>query len=64
MVLKVYDVSGRAVARLADRVFDAGRHRLSWDGRNLRSRPVAAGVYFLELEAGEAVQRAKITVLR
>jgi len=45
--VEIYDVAGRSVRTLADAPYPAGSHRLSWDGRDDRGRPVPAGVYFI-----------------
>ncbi len=51
--LGVYDVSGRAVRTLArGEAMAAGRHDLSWDGRDGQGRAVTPGLYFCRLEAG------------
>jgi flagellar hook capping protein FlgD len=44
----IYDVAGRRVRTLADRVFPAGEHRLTWDGADDEGRPVGRGVYFVK----------------
>jgi hypothetical protein len=44
----IYDVSGRRVRLLADRVFPAGEHELRWDGTNDGGQSVARGVYFVK----------------
>ena len=51
--LTVHDASGRKVATLAEGRFDAGRHKLEWDGRASRGSPVSAGVYFVRLTTKE-----------
>jgi flagellar hook assembly protein FlgD len=64
--VSVYDVSGRRVRRLADRLFAAGHHELRWDGADDRGRALPRGVYFTRLEyvnAGMASTR-KVTVLK
>jgi hypothetical protein len=43
----VYDVAGRKVRMLADRVFPAGEQTLVWDGTDDGGRKVARGVYFV-----------------
>ena len=43
----VYDVAGRKVRLLADRVFPAGEQTLVWDGTDDGGRKVARGVYFV-----------------
>ncbi|HET9326112.1 MAG TPA: T9SS type A sorting domain-containing protein [Candidatus Eisenbacteria bacterium] len=47
VALTLYDVSGRRLASLAPRRFEAGIHRLSWDPGVSR-----AGLYFLSVERG------------
>jgi hypothetical protein len=43
----IYDVSGRKVRELANRVFPAGEHSLQWDGTDDAGQKVARGVYFV-----------------
>jgi hypothetical protein len=45
--VRVYDVAGRMVRRLADDLVPEGAHRLAWDGRDDRGQPLPAGVYFI-----------------
>jgi subtilisin family serine protease len=63
--LTVFDPAGRRIRRLLDRVsVEAGRHRVSWDGRDAGGRDVQSGVYFIRLEAGEHASVRPITRLR
>ncbi|HYJ33511.1 MAG TPA: T9SS type A sorting domain-containing protein [Candidatus Binatia bacterium] len=57
--LEVFDVTGRRVATLVDRVQGDGLHRAFWSGRDDRGRPVPSGVYVYRLrtDAGEASHR-------
>ncbi|HMB70987.1 MAG TPA: FlgD immunoglobulin-like domain containing protein, partial [bacterium] len=52
VLLSVHDARGRRVRVLAGGPLPAGTHRLEWDGRDDRGRPVAAGVYFFSLRSG------------
>jgi flagellar hook assembly protein FlgD len=45
--VNIYDVAGRRVRNLADRVFPAGEHVLEWDGSDDAGGRVARGVYFI-----------------
>jgi hypothetical protein len=45
--MSIYDVAGRKVRTLADRVFPAGEHTLQWDGTDDAGGKVARGVYFV-----------------
>jgi len=49
--LAVFDVRGREVARLVDRVETAGAHSARWNGLTHSGEPAAAGLYFYRLEA-------------
>ena len=67
--LVVYDIAGRAVARLLDEVLEPGFHEAEWDGGlgaapGSRSGSAPAGVYFYRLDfAGEA-RTGKLTIVR
>jgi hypothetical protein len=63
--VKVYDVGGRLVKTLANRVFSAGEeHRLIWDGTNDAGQTVARGVYFYQLRTPTFASQKKLTVLK
>jgi hypothetical protein len=57
--LVVYDLSGRVVAELANGKFEAGYHKLNFDGSNL-----ASGVYFVKLKAGDFVSVNKAMLVK
>jgi hypothetical protein len=62
--LRVFDVRGRLVRTLVDGALPAGRHDVTWDGRNTQDRPVASGVYFYRLRTGEEEATRKLLLLR
>jgi len=62
--LKIYDIAGQLVQTLVDGVVEAGRHQVVWDGTNQHGVPVASGVYFYQLRAGEFKQVRKMSLLR
>jgi flagellar hook assembly protein FlgD len=41
-----------------------GKHRIAWDGRDDRGRPVAPGVYFYQLVSSDGVQKRSMLLLR
>ncbi len=51
-VLAIYDVHGRCVHRAGTPV---GASLLTWDGRDLRKQPVAAGAYYARWQTGQGV---------
>jgi hypothetical protein len=62
--LTVYNLRGRAVADLLRGDFPAGIHRVRWDGRDRAGAAVAAGVYFVRLDADGRVWNRKLLRLR
>ena len=62
--LEVFALNGQRVAVLHEGPRKAGLHRLRWDGRDDRGRPLASGVYVYRLVTAEAVQTRKLTLLR
>jgi flagellar hook assembly protein FlgD len=58
--LRVYDVLGRVVATLESGTRGAGRHSLEWNARGEDGQPVAAGIYFYELNAGGTSETRKM----
>jgi len=62
--LTIYDLQGRRVATLVDRVDIAGWRSVVWDGRDSAGRPVASGMYLARLEAAGGVRVQKIVVAR
>jgi hypothetical protein len=64
IALNIYDVSGRVVKsfRLA---LDALRTaQITWSGTDQRDRPLPAGVYFVQLTAGEYSETRKVLLVR
>lgn len=62
--VRVFDVRGRAVRTIGGSVLSAGQHRLTWDGRGRDGRRVAAGVYFLRIEAAGELWSRKVLHLK
>ena len=63
--LGVYDVSGRNIRQLVERLFPAGLHSITWDGRDRNGRRVAPGVYFYKLSVdGRAVGERRVVILQ
>ena len=54
--LSVFDVRGRLVRSVVNRVLSPGTHTLTWDGRSTNGHSVSAGVYFVRLSAGRQHQ--------
>lgn len=62
--LRIFDVTGREVSTLASRPHEAGEHQVEWNGTSSSGHPVAAGVYFVRLEAEGFLQVRQMTLIR
>ena len=62
--LVIYDVSGRKIRDLVDANEPAGHRTVIWDARNASNEPVASGVYFYRLIAGDFVRTRKMVLLK
>jgi uncharacterized repeat protein (TIGR03806 family) len=60
----ILDVSGRLVRRLIDTPMPAGRHTVSWDGKNESGEIVASGVYLYQLRSGPRETQRRLTLLK
>ncbi|MDZ7316565.1 MAG: T9SS type A sorting domain-containing protein [candidate division KSB1 bacterium] len=59
IVLSLFNVQGRRVARLVDGSFSAGTHAVHWDGCDDKGQRLSSGVYFIELKSGSFMQCRK-----
>ncbi len=62
--LEIRNVRGQLVQVVADRVFDAGTHTLSWNGTDAAGRAVASGIYLAWLKVDGEVRTRKMTLVR
>ncbi|MFN8548730.1 MAG: FlgD immunoglobulin-like domain containing protein [Candidatus Eisenbacteria bacterium] len=62
--VRVFDVSGRVVAKPFDSEVDAGRHQIIWDGTNAEGVRLPSGVYLYEVRTEGADRRGRMVMLR
>jgi len=62
--LAVYDLNGRLVCELADDVFTAGVHDVTWQGRDAAGYDVASGTYVVRMITDQAVRSSKMMLVR
>jgi hypothetical protein len=62
--IRIYDVSGRLVRTLVDRVSEPGRHVAVWDGSTDSGASVGSGVYFCTMEAPDFHESRKMMLLK
>jgi hypothetical protein len=59
VTVKVYDVLGREVKTLINKIQGAGKHSVSFDASNF-----ANGIYFYQLRAGNFISTKKMVILK
>ncbi len=65
VTLKIYTLDGREVKTLVEnKLYSAGRHRISWDGTDNIGSKVASGVYIYRIEAGKFKASKKMLFLK
>ncbi len=62
--LIIYDILGREVATLINKVQTAGIKSVIWNGINSNGRQVTSGVYLYQLQAGDIIQTRKMMLLK
>ena len=62
--ITIYDMLGREVKTLINQTQDSGFKSVIWDATNDYGKPVSAGVYLYQIQAGEFVQTKKMVLLK
>ncbi|MCU0646203.1 MAG: MBL fold metallo-hydrolase [bacterium] len=63
--LKIFDVTGRLVATLADNQnWQAGSHSINWEERDYQGKGICSGVYLVALETKDFKQTRKMLYLK
>lgn len=64
VTIRILDIAGREVARVADRDFGAGRHDIPFTGRSAAGHDLPGGIYFVHANAGGASSLQRISIVR
>jgi hypothetical protein len=62
--LSIYDLRGRRVISIVDKVLPAGEHRFVWDGKDENREKVGSGSYFYRLLANEETITRRMVVVK
>ncbi|RMH73924.1 MAG: T9SS C-terminal target domain-containing protein, partial [Gemmatimonadetes bacterium] len=62
--LAIYDVQGKRVATLVNADQPAGYYDVLWEGLDDQQQPVASGIYFYRIHAGDFEQTRQLVLLR
>jgi len=64
VTLSIYDMLGREITQLVNTTQEAGFRSVQWDATDSMGRPVSAGVYLYQIQAGEFVETRKMVLLK
>ena len=59
VAIEIYDVSGRLRRTVADGIYDAGEHSLTWDGADDAGRRTGAGIYWMQMRTDDGYESSK-----
>ena len=62
--ITIYDMIGRQVKNLINQTQDAGYRSVRWNATDDYGKPVSAGIYLYQIQAGEFVQTKKMMLLK
>jgi len=62
--ITIYDMLGRQVKNLINQTQDAGYRSVRWNATDDYGKPVSAGIYLYQIQAGEFVQTKKMVLLK
>ena len=62
--MKIYDILGREIRMLVNKTMEPGIKKVEWDGKNSYGCPVASGVYFYRLEAGDYTNTKEMLIIK
>ncbi|HOP06355.1 MAG TPA: T9SS type A sorting domain-containing protein [candidate division Zixibacteria bacterium] len=64
VVVEIFNALGQKVITLVEEFQSAGRHEISWNGRNDAGEEVSTGIYFYRLRAGDFCRTKKMVLLK
>ena len=62
--IMIYDMLGKQVKTLINQTQDAGYRSIIWDATNDYGKPVSAGIYLYQIQAGEYISTKKMVLLK
>jgi hypothetical protein len=62
--IEVFNLLGESVKLLLDERLSAGYYKVSWNGRDYNDRPLASGIYFYSIRAGDLSQLKKMILMK
>ena len=64
VILNVYNIAGQKISNLANGSFEAGTHKVIWNGTSDSGKAITSGVYFYHIEVDNTTQTKKMVLLK
>ncbi len=64
VTLDIYDILGRNIKTIDEGAKKSGPQKVIWDGTDHDGNPVASGIYFYRLQAGDLILSKKMQLLK
>ena len=64
VVLSIYDITGRLVSTLVDKMMSDGYHQVTWDSKDMTGSSVSAGLYIYSLQAEGVALTRKMVLMK
>ena len=64
VTIDVFNILGQKIRNLVSKQLMIGTWAVSWDGRDENNQPVASGVYFYRIKAGDFVQAKRMVLVK
>jgi hypothetical protein len=64
VLIDVYNLRGQFVKTLVNEHFNAGQHRVMWNGTDSNGRTMSSGIYFYRMTSGEFIQTRKMILMK
>jgi hypothetical protein len=62
--VKIYNLKGQLVATVLDAEMAAGKHNISWKGKDYRGKNVASGLYLIRVQSGQHCSTRKAILMK
>jgi flagellar hook assembly protein FlgD len=62
--INVYNILGQKIKTLMNEFQPKGKHSVTWEGKDLKGRTVASGIYFYKIVAGDYTCVRKMIMLK
>ena len=64
ITLKIYNISGQEIRTLVNEKQIAGKHSVTWNGKDSNNKNVSSGIYLYKLSAGKETKIKKMLLLK